>query len=43
MFSQPQTDFVFWFGLMLYVPVNSQSHAGRVSSTNHIFFLDKLD
>ena len=28
---------------MLYVPVNSYGHVGKVSSPNHIFFLGKLD
>ena len=32
---------VFWFGLMLYVPVNSYDHVGTVNSPNHI--LGKLD
>ena len=36
--------FFFWFGLILYVPVNSYGHVGTVSSPNHTFFLlDKLD
>ena len=35
--------FVFWFGLMLYIPVNSYGQVGMVSSPNHTFFLGKLD
>ena len=31
------------FGLVLYVPVNSNGHVGTVSSPNHTFFLGKLD
>ena len=27
----------FWFGLVLYVPVNSYGHVGMVSSQNHTF------
>ena len=34
---------VFWFGLMLYAPVNSYCHVWMVSSLNHTFFLGKLD
>ena len=34
---------MFWFGLVLYVPVNSYDHVGMVSSPNHTFFLGKLD
>ena len=32
-----------WFGLMLYIPVNSYSHVRTVSSPNHTFFLGKLE
>ena len=31
-----------WFGLLLYIPVNSYGHFGTVSSPNHRFFLGKL-
>ena len=31
------------FGLILYTPVNSYGHVGRVSSLNHTIFLGKLD
>ena len=31
--------FLFWFGLILYVPVNSYGHVGTVSSPKHTFFL----
>ena len=38
------TDFTsFWFGLMLYVPVNSYGHVWTVSLPNHTFFLGKFD
>ena len=35
----------FWFGLILYAPVNSYGHVGMVSSTspNRTYFLGKLD
>ena len=33
----------FWFGLQLYVQVNSYGHVGMVSSPNHTFFLGKLE
>ena len=33
----------FWFGLVLYVPVNSYGNVGTVSSPNHTLFLGKLD
>ena len=33
----------FWFGSMLYVPVNSYGHVGMVSSPNHTFSLGKLE
>ena len=33
----------FWFGLLLYGPVNSYGHVRAVSSPNHIFFLGKLE
>ena len=32
-----------WFGLILYVPVNSCGHVETVSSPNHTYFLGKLD
>ena len=32
-----------WFGLLLYVPVNSYGHVGIVSSSNHTIFLGKLE
>ena len=35
--------FVFCFGLILYVLVNSYGHVGTVSSPNHTYFLGKLD
>ena len=35
-------DPLFWFGLLLYIPVNSYGHVRMVSSPNHIFFLGKL-
>ena len=47
--SSPCIEFVatyvrlFWFGLILYVPVNSYGHVGTVSSPNHTFFLGKPD
>ena len=31
------------FGLRFYVPVNSYGHVEIVSSSNHTYFLDKLD
>ena len=31
------------FGLLLYVTVNSYGHVGTVSSSNHTFFLGKLE
>ena len=31
------------FGLMLNIPVNSYGHVVAVSSSNHAFFLGKLD
>ena len=34
--------FIF-FGLLLYVPVNSYGHVGTVSSPNHTFFLGNLE
>ena len=33
----------FWFGLLLYVPVNNYGPVGTVSSPNHTFFLGKLE
>ena len=36
-------DLGFGFGLLLYVPVNSCGHVGTVSSSNHTFFLCKLE
>ena len=33
----------FWFGLILYVLVNSYGHVGTVSSSNHTFFLGKFN
>ena len=40
----PHPIFVLiWFGLMLYVLVNSYGHVGTVSVDNHTFFLGKLD
>ena len=33
---------ILWFGLLLYVPVNSYGHVGRVSLPNHTFILGKL-
>ena len=33
----------FWFGLLLYIPVNSFGHVGTVSSPNYTFFVDKLE
>ena len=33
----------FFFGLKLYIPVNSYGRVGMVSSFNHTFFLGKLD
>ena len=33
----------FWFGLLLYVQVNSYGHVGMVSSSNHTFFLGNLE
>ena len=38
-----QSLIVCLFGLMLYVPVNSYGHVGMGNSTNHTFFLGKLD
>ena len=35
--------YIFWFGLIIYVPVNTYGHVGKVSSPNHTFFLLKLD
>ena len=34
----PQSLVLFWFGLLLYVPVNSYDHVVMVSSPNHTFF-----
>ena len=34
---------VFWFGLLLYVPVNSYGRAGTAGLPNHTFFLGKLN
>ena len=34
---------LFWFGLLLYVPVNIYGHVKTTSSPNHTFFLDKLE
>ena len=34
---------VMYFGLTLYISVNSYGHAEKVSSPNHTFFLGKLD
>ena len=31
-----------WFGLILYVPVNSYGHVGMVTSPNHTFSLASL-
>ena len=31
------------FGLILYIPVNSYGHVGKVNSPNHTFFLGKPD
>ena len=33
----------YWFGLLLYIPVNSYGHVGTVSSPYHTFFLGKLE
>ena len=33
----------FWFGLLLYVPVNSYGHVWTVSSPYHTIFLGILD
>ena len=33
----------FWFGLLLYVSVNSYGHVRTVSSSSHTFFLGKLE
>ena len=35
--------FVCLVGLRFYIPVNSYGHVEMVSSSNHTFFLDKLD
>ena len=34
---------LFWFGLLLYFPVNSYGHVGTVSSCNHTFFPGKFE
>ena len=41
--SSKQQWFELWFRLILYIPVNSYGHVQMVSSTNHTFFLSKLD
>ena len=40
---QHEDVFFFFFGLVLYVPVNSYDHVGTVSSPSYTFFLSKLD
>ena len=34
---------LFFFGLILFVSVNSYGHVGMISSPNHTFVLGKLD
>ena len=33
----------FWFGLLVYIPVNNHGHVGMATAPNHTFFLGKLD
>ena len=33
----------FGFGLLLFIPFDSYGHVAKVSSSNHTFFLSKLE
>ena len=41
--TKSSTALVFWFALMLSVPVNNYVHVGMVTSPNHTFCLGKHD